>query len=331
MLLRHTLDPPLKEQPEMTKIYFLPDRLELGIRDDQTILDAALQHRLGHTHSCGGQGRCSTCRVLILDGIEHCTPADATERAIAERMRFGPSIRLACRTRVTNNVRVRRLVLDEYDKTLTSLIDEPVSAGPVGEEREIAVLFSDIAGFTPFAENLPAYDVIHVLNRYFHQMDRIITRFGGRINNYMGDGLIALFGVDDNRQAPLEAVQAGMAMLAALDQFSPYLRELYQASFRIRIGVHYGEVVLGELGSPKNKRMTAIGDAVNLASRIETANKGAGTQFLISQETLAPISRHVQVGKTIEVELPGKSGIHKLYEVVGVTDAPPEEIGAFQA
>jgi adenylate cyclase len=188
----------------------------------------------------------------------------------------------------------------------------------VGEEKKLAILFSDIRGFTPFAEALPPYDVVHVLNRYFHQMGRVITSFGGIIDNYAGDGLMALFGMNDSVEAPLQAVKAGLGMLEAVERLGPYLETIYCKSFQIGIGVHYGEVVVGEIGAENLKRVTAIGDAVNLASRIESANKQAGTRLLISEETYNEVKGRVNVGRTIRISLPGKSGEYTLYEVTAV-------------
>ena len=124
-------------------------------------------------------------------------------------------------------------------------------------------------------------------NLYFQKVGEVIGRHGGVINNYMGDGFMALFEADDPAEGALRAVRAGLDLLDAVQKLEPYLEELYHQSFQIRIGLHFGQVVAGKLGSPGNKKMTVIGDTVNFASRIEAANKQAGTQFLISEDTYA--------------------------------------------
>jgi adenylate cyclase len=97
---------------------------------------------------------------------------------------------------------------------------------------------------------------------------------------------------------------------------------LSNKSFQIRIGLHFGQVVAGKLGSPGNKKMTVIGDTVNFASRIEAANKQAGTQFLVSEDTYALVKTQVQIGRRVRlVALPGKSGENDLYEVTGLRKA----------
>ena len=180
------------------------------------------------------------------------------------------------------------------------------------------ILFADIRGFTPFAEGLLPYDVIHILNLYFQKVGEVIGCHGGIINNYMGDGFMALFEADDPAEGALRAVRAGLDLLEAVQKLEPYFEELYHKSFQIRIGLHFGQVVAGKLGSPGNKKMTVIGDTVNFASRIEAANKQAGTQFLVSEDTYSLVKTQVRIGRRVCLALPGKSGEYDLYEVTGL-------------
>ena len=107
-------------------------------------------------------------------------------------------------------------------------------------------------------------------------------------------------------------------MLDAVQDLQPYLEELYRQSFQIRVGLHYGQVVAGKVGAPGHKKVTVIGDSVNLASRIESANKEAGTRFLISEDTYALVQDKVRLGQQVRLTLPGKSGQYNLYEIVGL-------------
>jgi len=306
----------------MALIHYLPDKIEFEANEGETILMAALRAGIAHAHLCGGSARCSTCRVIIIEGLENCTPRNDEEQVIADMLRFDPRVRLACQTVVTGNVKLRRLVTDILeDVELTSLYIEGVEPCSIGVEKYIVILFSDIRGFTPFAENLLPYDVIHTLNLYFQKVGEVIGRHGGVINNYMGDGFMALFEADDPNEGTLRAVKAGLELIDAVQELKPYLEELYNKSFKIRVGLHYGQVVAGKLGSPGNKRMTVIGDTVNLASRIEAANKQAGTQFLISEDTYALVKAQVKVGQRVCLTLPGKSGEYNLYEVVGLINS----------
>lgn len=300
----------------MPQITFLPDQRAVDAADGESILQVALAAGIPHTHVCGSMARCSTCRVMVLDGLEHCSPRTEREQRMAERLHFPADIRLACQTRIGGDVTVRRLVLDADDVALTSQLGRQAAA-LVGEEKGIAILFADIRGFTALAEALPAYDVIHTLNRYFRQMDRVIRGHGGYIDNYIGDGLMALFGVDGAPEAPLRSVRAGLDMLAAVESLRPYLDACGNRGFRIGVGVHCGEVVVGSVGV-ENPRVTAIGDAVNFASRIEAATKETGASLLISADTYAAVKERVRIGREFTLDIRGKTGAHTLYEVVGV-------------
>jgi len=302
----------------MTHIYYHPDERQVATETAETVLKASLRTGIPHTHVCGGKARCSTCRVMIVSGLEDCDPRNEREQAMSDRLHFAPNIRLACQTTFTGAITLRRLVLDDEDIELDDQTMPGREPSSVGAEKRIAILFSDIRGFTSFSEALPAYDVIHVLNRYFHMIGSPITNNGGYIDKYMGDGIMALFGVHDSSGAPLNAVRAALEMLAVVDDLKPYMQVTYGKTFEIGIGIHYGEAVVGTIGAHNQKTETAIGDAVNFASRIESANKEAHTNLLISDDTYAEVKPYVRIGKTTRVAVKGKSGEHMLYEVTGL-------------
>jgi adenylate cyclase len=304
----------------MSLIHFLPDDQKIEVEEDETILQGAVRAGLALTHFCGGNARCSTCRVVILTGVENCAPRNPAEQAIAEMLRLDPKVRLACQTHVTGNIKLRRLITDSEEVDLNSLFVKGAEPCAVGVEQYSIIMFADVWGFTPFAETLLPYDVIHALNLYFHEAGKVIGRHGGRIDNYMGDGFMALFEADDPAEGGIRAVTAGLELIEAVHGLGPYLQELYGKSFQIRVGLHYGQVVAGKLGSKGNKKMTVIGDAVNFASRIEAANKRAGTQLLVSKDLYDLVKKQVRVGRKAHLSLPGKSGEHTLYEIIGCRD-----------
>ncbi|MBW4522150.1 MAG: adenylate/guanylate cyclase domain-containing protein [Scytolyngbya sp. HA4215-MV1] len=312
----------------MSQIYYLPDqKLVDAEQDAYTLLDVSLAAGIPHTHVCGGNARCSTCRVIILEGQEHCAPRTVAETALAKQLGLDPTVRLACQTAIQSEGRItlRRLSLDAEDMELfQGQAFGKVTPHMMGEEKDVAILFADIRGFTAFSELLLPYDVIYVLNRYFQRMAQVINRHHGMINVYMGDGFMALFGVEQPDRAVEEAIRAGVDMLKAVEALNPSLETLYGQRLRIGIGIHYGCVVLGTIGDPKNPKMTAIGDAVNLASRIESANKKLGTQFLISEEAYQQVIEKVTVNQCFQVEIPGKSGEYCLYEVKSIVAPEPE-------
>ena len=210
-------------------------------------------------------------------------------------LQFKPMIRLACQTRVTGNTTVRRLVLDDEDEELAvgSMAEEFGEAA--GEERQVAILFVDIRGFTSFAEKLLPYDVIHALNRYYYRMGRIIHLHGGVVDNYIGDGILSVFGLEETGRVVSRALQSGLEMLQAVEDMRSYFEAIHGRSFDLGIGLHYGTVIVGSVGWGAYKRRTIVGDAVNFASRVEAANKNVGTSFLISEDAYEQAGHEVEV------------------------------------
>ena len=306
----------------MPSLIALPDNQEFESLPGETILAANLRHGIPHVHACGGLARCSTCRVQVLDGLEHLPPRNDQEQALAQRIHLPANMRLACQTILTaGTVRFRRPVIDALDVQLARQEME-YTGQQLGEEKRLAVLFSDIEDYTAFAEFLPAYDVIHVLNRYFELMSEVVRSHRGRISDFIGDGIMAVFGMEDETTAAADAVAAARAMLVAVDRLNPYLRNMYGCGFRVRIGVHYGEVVVGHIGGPDLRKLATIGDTVNVAARVEAANKECGTSLLVSQAVVDVLSDALVVRQGFLAPLKGKKGMHRLYEV-GPDDTLP--------
>jgi len=286
--------------------------------DDRScsLLEMSLQRNIPHMHACGGQGRCSTCRVEVFEGLDNVLPRNPVEAELAKQKGLEDNIRLACQTRIRGDVSVRRLVLDEEDAELAMAQQGSTS----GREQPLAILFSDIRSFTTFSGRHLPYDIVHILNRYFHLMGNAVLNHQGHIDKYIGDGLMALFGVTESnaRSACLNAVTTALQMIEELEKLNRYLKKNFGETFEIGIGIHFGEVVLGELGHPNNRHFTAIGDAVNVASRVESATKEAATPILISHCAYAQIKDDIEIQGELETLLKGKQENYRLYEVAGL-------------
>lgn len=307
--------------PQDLVVHVDPDGRRVTHRSDRTLLDSLLEAEVPIAHACGGKARCTTCRVHVSRGLDSLAPRTDAEAAFAERMRLPDDVRLACQARPAESVSIRRLVLDDVDRKLTTrIVQEP--QGSVGEEIEAAVLFADLAGFTTLSEQLPAYDVMYLLNRWFFLVGEEIEAVGGHIDNYMGDGLLAVFDQGDAHECTLAAVRAGLAMLRVADELSVRVQKEYGSPFGVRVGIHLGDLIAGTLGACHQRRETVIGDTVNIASRIESANKQAGTRLLVSCVTLQALGDSVEVGRHMDAELKGKSGSFHLHEIVGLSEAP---------
>jgi adenylate cyclase len=193
--------------------------------------------------------------------------------ALRLRRQFEASIAAAStRDRVTNlfGQHVSPQVVERL------LLDETATAG---ELRRVVVMFVDFRSFTVQAQQRSPREVVERLDRAFAVLVEILDRHGGIVNKFLGDGLLALFGAPiAHDDAVRQAVDAARDMLAAMERDNA----AGDWALRIGIGVHVGEVVAGTIGSPRRKEYTVIGDAVNLASRLESLNKELGTQCLIS-------------------------------------------------
>jgi adenylate cyclase len=305
------------------RIHVEPDEMVIVAEDGESLLTTALRAGIPHANACNGRARCSTCRIHVDAG--RVSPRTEAEQAMADRLGFDDKLRLACQTRAESDLHIRRLVLDERD---IGLLDQRGRTGPpaaAGRELELGILFVDIQGFTSFSERLPPHDVVHVLNRFFDAMGACIVRHEGEINNYTGDGFLALFGLNDPAADPaLQAVRAALEMLRAMDALKPYLLSAYDEDFDVRIGAHFGDVVVGSVGAPGQQRITAIGDDVNFASRIEGACKIAGARLLVSEAVHGRAAGRFAIDRTITTPIRGRHGEHRLFEVVSETDSDSE-------
>ncbi len=318
----------------MPNLYILPDQRLVECRPAESILSAALRAGVPFAHACGGHASCSTCRVVVVEGWRGCAERSAKERVIADRLELAPEFRLACQAKITEDVTIRRLVLDDRDVELADLrpgfrqrawgparwafgrrFRPRAPTTPIGQEVQAAILFADIRGFTSFAEALLPYDVIHVLQRHVRELSRAVERNGGVITSYMGDGVMALFAPARGDSPSRRAVRSAVEMLRDTDERRAALEELYGRSFDLNVGVHFGPTIIGPLWGT-SPAVTAIGDTVNVASRIEQANKLHGTRLLVSDATLAELDGEVEVGRSFRCVLPGKAGEYTLIEVL---------------
>ena len=281
-----------------------------------SLLQISLKHGIPHVHACGGHAACSTCRVMIQDGQECVLPRNEAEQHLAVRKGFEPDVRIACQTRITGSVRLRRLVLDDDDAAIAQAEHCMTS----GRETRLAILFSDIRNFTPFTESNLPYDVVHMLNRYFLAMGAAVLQNDGYIDKYIGDGMMALFGLSggEPKVVCLNAIRAGLQMLSKLVDVNQHLRRHFGVEFGTRIGIHFGEAVIGQMGHPKKMQFTAIGDAVNTASRIESAVKNTTASLLISEAVHEQVRDEIVTGVELTTALKGKVGTFKLVEVVSL-------------
>lgn len=235
---------------------------------------------------------------------------------IAELRGWDKRVRLACQTRLRGDASVRPLLASVQEVSLRDVLDRDVPP----QEVEVPVLFADIRNFTTFSErNLP-YDVVHTLDRFFTAIAEPVLDHHGVIDKYLGDGLLAVFGLagEPKRAACKHAVEAACSMVEAVHQLAPSLESDFGLPFRVGIGVHFGPVIYGCVGHPQRRQKTVIGDTVNTVFRIEDATKRAGVEILVSQAVVDQLSDVLQLGTPLQVSLKGKAEALELYPTTGV-------------
>lgn len=229
---------------------------------------------------------------------------------------------------VARRERADRLALKRsFALYLSPAVVEEVAAQPDklqlgGEQKEITVLFTDLANFTTLSEHLPPRHVAQLLNDYFERMTQTVFRHGGTLDKFIGDAVMAFWNSPLPQADHAErAVRCALAMQAELATFNERLRADGRAPLAMRIGVHTGEAIVGNLGCPSRFSYTALGDTVNLASRLESANKEFGTGILLSEATARQLPAALPVREVAETRVKGRLEAVRLF--TPETETPP--------
>lgn len=311
----------------MAKISCLPDKKSIEINDSDTVLETLLANGIEHTHVCGGNAYCSTCRIMILDGIQNCSTPSSAERVLAKKLDFPVHIRLACQTKVSGDVSIRRMVIDNED---IDIVEEQLTNGAIANDRPVALLVATIRGATNFDEVNFHYDIIYIMTRYFHRMQKVIGQYGGIIPNFMGVRMLAVFGVEQNELSVEKAVWAGLDMLKAITELNAYLEQLSYRPLNLSIGIHYGTTVLIPVDASRPNILTPLGDAANLAGRVEAANREVGSELLVTQAVYEMIKDKAIINRSGTINFASgsstKTADFKVYELTSMKGEPPAKI-----
>jgi adenylate cyclase len=258
---------------------------EVTATPGMTLLEISRANSIPHPSACGGRGRCSSCRVLVIDGQGGLEPPNGIEQRMLDRIRASQHVRLACQIRPKADLGVRILL-----GTQQMPVDSGISGGSLelGAEEELTVLFADIRGFATLAQNQLPEDVIILLNRVMGEMMQAVEARGGRVAMIQTDGIMAVFGMNGKTRAGSRAaLHAAADILKAVHLVNKDIRAALPLPVRVGIGIHSGAVILSRAeDNAGGQRLVVIGEAVVIASRLEEVTKEFAADCVVSTRTI---------------------------------------------
>jgi len=246
-----------------------------------SVLEASLRHHVPHASVCGGRARCSTCRIRVIGDLGALPAPSAREAFVLGRIGAGdPAIRLACQLRPTTDLSFFQL-LAPHALSANAHASNPQR---IGQERYLVSMFVDMRGSTKMAEKRLPFDTVFLVNRFLAAVSQAVIDCGGQPNQFVGDGALALFGLAcDPRSACRQALQAATLISVHIDELNQALRHDLPDPIRFGIGVHGGEVIVGDIGYRDHMVFTALGDPVNVAARLQDMTKVLACEVVVSE------------------------------------------------
>jgi adenylate cyclase len=299
-----------------------PDGRSIEVVAGTSVLEASRMLGVPHASVCGGKGRCSTCRIRARGAAGALLEPSPLEAGVLKRIHAAPNVRLACQLRPTGPIEATPL-LPPYVHAREGL----TRAGYLqGREKEIAILFADLRAFTELSEKKLPYDVVFVLNRYFAAMGKAVEEAGGRVDKFIGDGVMALFGIDGTATAGCRAaLEAASRMSARLEDLNRSLEHDIEAPLRLAMGIHAGPAIVGEMGWGAATSLTAVGDAVNTASRLESLAKSLDCELVVSEDAVLRAGLDLREHPRREIEIRGRRAMLSVRTIACARDLLAEK------
>ncbi len=249
-----------------------------------SVLEASLRNNVPHASICGGRARCSTCRIRVIGDTSSLPPPSQREAFVLNRVgATDPSIRLACQLRPETDLSFFQLFMPHMSTTARG--SQPHR---IGQERYLVSMFIDMRGSTKLAEIQLPFDTVFIVNRFLGAVSQAVIACGGQPNQFVGDGQLALFGLSSGPQTACRQALRAAAMIADnVDELNRLLSHDLREPIRFGIGIHGGEVIIGDIGYRDHIVFTALGDAVNVAARLQDMTKSLGCEAIISEEVRA--------------------------------------------
>lgn len=269
-----------------------------------SVLEASLRNNVPHASVCGGRARCSTCRIRIIGDCSVLPEPSQREAFVLSRVGTSdPSIRLACQLRPPTDLSFFQLFLPH-----TSADGHESNPTRIGQERYLVSLFVDMRGSTKLAEKRLPFDTVFIVNRFLGAVSQAVLESGGMPNQFVGDGMLALFGLSTTRQnACRQALRAAAMIAANVDELNKFLEHDLREPIRFGIGINGGEVIVGDIGYRDHMVFTALGDAVNVAARLQDMTKSLACEVVISDEVRATAGLDADALPQHEVEIRGRN------------------------
>ena len=270
-----------------------------------SLLEALRNAGIPHASVCGGRARCTTCRVRVGNGLDALDPPNEIEARALKRIGAEANVRLACQLYPHTDLSITPLVLANQDLSTTLH-----RGGVQGHEEYVVAMFVDMRGSTDLGERVLAYDVVFILNRFFTELSEALAASHGHYAQFAGDGLMALYGLDPQRKARAcgDALAGAAEMFRRLEQLNAQLQSEFGESVQMGIGIHGGDAIVGTMGPPKTPLLTAVGDNINIAARLEAQTKEQQCDLIVSAETLAREGIDYAAASSREIELRGREG-----------------------
>jgi len=270
-----------------------------------SVLEASLRNNVPHASVCGGRARCSTCRIRIIG--DHNELPEPSQREAFVLGRVGtpdPSIRLACQLRPTCDISFFQLFLPHT----MSADGHESNPTRIGQERYLVNMFVDMRGSTKMAEKRLPFDTVFIVNRFLGAVSQAVLASGGMPNQFVGDGMLALFGLSTSRQEACRQALRAAAMIAAnVDELNKFLEHDLREPIRFGIGINGGEVIVGDIGYRDHMVFTALGDAVNVAARLQDMTKSLACEVVVSDEVRATAGVAADALPQHDVEIRGRN------------------------
>jgi len=270
-----------------------------------SVLEASLRHNVPHASVCGGRARCSTCRIRIIGDCGELPEPSQREAFVLGRVGASdPSIRLACQLRPASDLSFFQLFLP-HTMSADGHESNPMR---IGQERYLVSLFVDMRGSTRLAEKRLPFDTVFIVNRFLGAVSQAVIESGGRPNQFVGDGMLALFGLATGRQqACRQALKAAALIAANVDELNKFLEHDLREPLRFGIGINGGEVIVGDIGYRDHMVFTALGDPVNVAARLQDMTKSLECEVVISDEVRATAGLDADALPQQEVAIRGRN------------------------